>query len=83
MTSFLNVPNFRHFEDVVFNIRIHSQLNYLSIYLLIIFYLFTSPLSCLSSSLLPSAFIVCLVAREEAIFVESACALSFPCVSSH
>ena len=25
VSSFLNVPNFRHFEDVVFNVRIHSS----------------------------------------------------------
>ena len=43
---------------------------------------FTSAPSCLSSSLLPY-FVVCLHAPEEDSFVKSACALLFPCISSH
>ena len=46
-----NLPNIRHFDDVVLNLRIHY-------YLLFFLLFFTSPSSCLSSSLLPSSFII-------------------------
>ena len=42
----ITFPNFRHFDDVLLNLRLHSD-----------FCLFVST-SCLSSSFLPSSFIV-------------------------
>ena len=69
-----NLPNFRHFNDVVLNLRTHSN----------IFYIYTSASSCLSS-LLPSSFIIinfsCTWRRQ--FSVESACVPLFPCVSSY
>ena len=50
--------NFRHFDDVLFNIRIHLWHFYFILF-------FTSAPSCLSSSLLPSSFVVYLLASEE------------------
>ena len=39
--------------------------------------------SCLSTSLLPSSFVVYLLDPKKTISVESTCVLLFPCVSSH
>ena len=65
-----NLHNFRHFGDVVSNLRIHSFFSFL------FFSFLTSASSCLSSSLLPSSFIIicpfsCTCRRQ--FSVESAC----------
>ena len=64
-----HLPNFRHFDDVVLNLRIHSQ------------HSFTSASSFLSSSLLPSVYFSCTWRRQ--LSVESAGVSLFPCVSSY
>ena len=68
--------NFRHFDDVLFNIRIH---------LWPFFFFFFYISSFLSVLFFASFFFCCLSSciRRKQFFVESARVLLFPCVSSH
>ena len=64
-----NPPNFRRFDDVVLNLRIHSYY--------FIFKKITSASSCLLSFLLPSSFItICLFSDEDSFLSK---APVFPC----